>query len=144
MLAANSLASGNGHRGRPHLRHGHLLFAGTADMLLTRSGDTTNQRIGGIIPRWRFPQQEHPGVGHCSYESILGVLCGSAVNCLPKLSLVGFPVLVRVEDQRKENPMPMQFDPKTLPPVVMPDREIPQLLEGQKALVTGANSGIGK
>src|SRR4051812_22463471 len=40
--------------------------------------------------------------------------------------------------------MAMQFDPKSLPPVVMPTLEIPQLLKGQKALVTGANSGIGK
>ena len=31
-----------------------------------------------------------------------------------------------------------------LPPVVMPKREVRRLLGGQKALVTGANSGIGK
>lgn len=30
------------------------------------------------------------------------------------------------------------------PPVVMPEVEIPKLLKGQKALVTGANSGIGE
>ncbi len=40
--------------------------------------------------------------------------------------------------------MALQLDPNSLPPVVMPDREIPKLLHGQKALVTGANSGIGK
>src|SRR5438874_12828439 len=40
--------------------------------------------------------------------------------------------------------MAMQFDPTSLPPVVMPTLEIPQLLKGQKAIVTGANSGIGK
>jgi glucose 1-dehydrogenase len=38
--------------------------------------------------------------------------------------------------------MTMQND--SLPPVVMPVLEIPQLLKGQKALVTGASSGIGK
>jgi glucose 1-dehydrogenase len=40
--------------------------------------------------------------------------------------------------------MPMQFDTATLPQVVMPDVKINQILTGQKALVTGANSGIGK
>lgn len=35
-------------------------------------------------------------------------------------------------------------DPHTLPEVVMPDCRLPQILKGQKALVTGANSGIGK
>jgi glucose 1-dehydrogenase len=40
--------------------------------------------------------------------------------------------------------MAMKYDMSTLPEVVMPSREIPQLLKGQKALVTGANSGIGK
>ena len=33
---------------------------------------------------------------------------------------------------------------ESLPHVVMPQQDIPQLLNGQKALVTGANSGIGK
>ncbi len=32
---------------------------------------------------------------------------------------------------------------KNIPEVIMPSCEIPQLLKGQKALVTGANSGIG-
>jgi len=40
--------------------------------------------------------------------------------------------------------MPIQTDPSTLPQVVMPDVEMHQILKGQKALVTGANSGIGK
>jgi glucose 1-dehydrogenase len=31
-----------------------------------------------------------------------------------------------------------------LPPVVMPSCEVRRVLAGQKALVTGANSGIGK
>ena len=35
-------------------------------------------------------------------------------------------------------------DSCVLPPVVMPDVPIHQMLKGQKALVTGANSGIGK
>src|SRR5436305_9430008 len=36
-------------------------------------------------------------------------------------------------------------DPNTLPPVTLPDAPIQnKLLTGQKALVTGANSGIGK
>src|SRR5206468_1044510 len=34
--------------------------------------------------------------------------------------------------------------PETLPQVHMPAQAIPQLLKGQRALVTGANSGIGK
>lgn len=33
---------------------------------------------------------------------------------------------------------------ESLPPVVMPSREIRKILAGQKALVTGANSGIGQ
>src|SRR5207245_2159532 len=40
--------------------------------------------------------------------------------------------------------MPQKLDPSLLPPVVMPDVEHPQWLKGQKALVTGANSGIGR
>jgi glucose 1-dehydrogenase len=40
--------------------------------------------------------------------------------------------------------MAQKYDMSTLPQVVMPTREIPELLKGQKALVTGANSGIGK
>src|SRR3954467_3861494 len=40
--------------------------------------------------------------------------------------------------------MARRIDPTSLPAVVMPQREIPKLLKGQKALVTGANSGIGK
>jgi glucose 1-dehydrogenase len=40
--------------------------------------------------------------------------------------------------------MPTQLDPATLPDVVMPDVKVNQILKGQKALVTGANSGIGK
>jgi glucose 1-dehydrogenase len=39
--------------------------------------------------------------------------------------------------------MPSLTDDK-LPPVVMPKREARRVLSGQKALVTGANSGIGK
>ena len=35
-------------------------------------------------------------------------------------------------------------DPANLPDVHMPSRSIPPLLRGQKAIVTGANSGIGK
>src|SRR5208337_3572261 len=44
----------------------------------------------------------------------------------------------------KEINMAMKYDMESLPEVVMPAREIPELLKGQKALVTGANSGIGK
>lgn len=40
--------------------------------------------------------------------------------------------------------MPTQVDPATMPAVVMPDVKVNQILKGQKALVTGANSGIGK
>jgi glucose 1-dehydrogenase len=40
--------------------------------------------------------------------------------------------------------MPDSPDPTKLPDVVMPDVKVHQLLKGQKALVTGANSGIGK
>lgn len=40
--------------------------------------------------------------------------------------------------------MPMNIDPSTLPPVTMPACPIHPLLKGQKALVTGGNSGIGK
>jgi glucose 1-dehydrogenase len=40
--------------------------------------------------------------------------------------------------------MPTANDSSTLPDVVMPDVKVHQLLKGQKALVTGANSGIGK
>ncbi|HEY8749743.1 MAG TPA: SDR family oxidoreductase [Tepidisphaeraceae bacterium] len=39
--------------------------------------------------------------------------------------------------------MAEKLDSSTLPQVHMPDRPMPQLLKGQKALVTGANSGIG-
>jgi glucose 1-dehydrogenase len=40
----------------------------------------------------------------------------------------------------------MRTDPETvsLPKAVTPDCQVPRLLKGQKALVTGANSGIGK
>ena len=38
----------------------------------------------------------------------------------------------------------MKEDPNGYPEVVMPDVSAKRLLEGQKALVTGANSGIGK
>jgi glucose 1-dehydrogenase len=38
----------------------------------------------------------------------------------------------------------MSTTPEDVPSVVMPKVEIPTLLKGQKALVTGANSGIGK
>ena len=37
---------------------------------------------------------------------------------------------------------PKETEP--LPEVVMPTCKVPKILEGQKALVTGANSGIGK
>jgi glucose 1-dehydrogenase len=37
-----------------------------------------------------------------------------------------------------------QLDPASLPPVQMPDVPVHKMLTGQKALVTGANSGIGK
>lgn len=37
-----------------------------------------------------------------------------------------------------------QLHDKSLPPVVMPSRPIDKKLEGQKALITGASSGIGK
>ncbi len=40
--------------------------------------------------------------------------------------------------------MDVMVDDADLPPVVMPSCEIRQTLAGQKALVTGANSGIGK
>ena len=40
--------------------------------------------------------------------------------------------------------MQQPIDSSQLPPVVMPVQEIPQLLKGQKALVTGASSGIGR
>jgi glucose 1-dehydrogenase len=38
----------------------------------------------------------------------------------------------------------LTVDPSTLPQVHMPARPIPPMLKGQKAIVTGANSGIGK
>src|SRR5438105_12989748 len=34
--------------------------------------------------------------------------------------------------------------PENLPDILLPVQKMPQLLKGQKALVTGANSGIGK
>ncbi len=40
--------------------------------------------------------------------------------------------------------MPNQTDTTALPAVVMPEVSVNQILKGQKALVTGANSGIGK
>lgn len=40
--------------------------------------------------------------------------------------------------------MAVQPDPSRLPAVTMPDVPIHQLLKGQKALLTGANSGIGR
>jgi glucose 1-dehydrogenase len=40
--------------------------------------------------------------------------------------------------------MPIEVDPTKLPEVVMPDVKVNQILKGQKALVTGGNSGIGK
>jgi glucose 1-dehydrogenase len=40
--------------------------------------------------------------------------------------------------------MPPQDIPANLPAVVMPDVKVNKILTGQKALVTGANSGIGK
>jgi glucose 1-dehydrogenase len=40
--------------------------------------------------------------------------------------------------------MPTQDDPTNLPEVIMPDVKVNKILTGQKALVTGANSGIGK
>ena len=40
--------------------------------------------------------------------------------------------------------MPTMIEDMELPPVVMPSCEIRKTLAGQKALVTGANSGIGK
>ena len=40
--------------------------------------------------------------------------------------------------------MPQNLDPTHFPPVVMPNVQVPQLLKGQKALVTGADSGIGR
>ena len=40
--------------------------------------------------------------------------------------------------------MHTMIDEGDLPPVVMPSCEIRKTLAGQKALVTGANSGIGK
>jgi glucose 1-dehydrogenase len=40
--------------------------------------------------------------------------------------------------------MPNLHQDETLPPVVMPQCEVRRVLAGQKALVTGANSGIGK
>jgi NAD(P)-dependent dehydrogenase (short-subunit alcohol dehydrogenase family) len=40
--------------------------------------------------------------------------------------------------------MRKRMDDKDLPPVVMPSCEVRKTLSGQKALVTGANSGIGK
>src|SRR5256885_13159858 len=38
----------------------------------------------------------------------------------------------------------LPLDPTSLPQVHLPNVTIPQLLKGQKAIVTGANSGIGK
>ena len=40
--------------------------------------------------------------------------------------------------------MPFSQTNHNLPEPVMPERRVPQLLKGQKALVTGASSGIGK
>jgi glucose 1-dehydrogenase len=40
--------------------------------------------------------------------------------------------------------MRRKYEDKDLPPVVMPSCEVRQTLAGQKALVTGANSGIGE
>src|SRR5262250_2295025 len=40
--------------------------------------------------------------------------------------------------------MPTKAEDLKLPQPVVPDCRIPKLLQGQKALVTGANSGIGK
>jgi glucose 1-dehydrogenase len=40
--------------------------------------------------------------------------------------------------------MPENVDPTHFPPVVMPSVQVPHLLKGQKALVTGADSGIGR
>ena len=40
--------------------------------------------------------------------------------------------------------MPKPSDDQNLPPVVMPNCEVRKVLAGQKALVTGANSGIGR
>ena len=40
--------------------------------------------------------------------------------------------------------MHVPLDACVLPPVVMPNVTVHELLRGQKALVTGANSGIGK
>jgi glucose 1-dehydrogenase len=40
--------------------------------------------------------------------------------------------------------MAAQPDPNSLPPALLPAVEVPRLLVGQKALVTGASSGIGK
>ena len=40
--------------------------------------------------------------------------------------------------------MPIEADKTKLPEAVLPNCRIPKLLKGQKALVTGANSGIGK
>ena len=40
--------------------------------------------------------------------------------------------------------MRKRMDDENLPPVVMPSCEVRKVLAGQKALVTGANSGIGK
>jgi len=40
--------------------------------------------------------------------------------------------------------MPIEAEKTKLPPAVVPNCRIPKLLKGQKVLVTGANSGIGK
>src|SRR5579862_550779 len=40
--------------------------------------------------------------------------------------------------------MAQNSDPSRLPEVVLPNVEIPKMLAGQKALVTGADSGIGR
>ena len=40
--------------------------------------------------------------------------------------------------------MPNRIDESALPPVAMPRAEIRKIVAGQKALVTGANSGIGR
>ena len=40
--------------------------------------------------------------------------------------------------------MRKRIEHEDLPPVVMPSCEVRKILAGQKALVTGANSGIGK
>ena len=54
------------------------------------------------------------------------------------------PGAARPEPHPRTTDMDRMIDDEAPPPVVMPRCEVRKTLAGQKALVTGANSGIGK